>query len=231
MKSAEPRTATGTTRVPEATASLRERLIEDCPDCIKVLDLEGRLLSMNAGGLKALEIRDLGTVLNALWPDFWEGEDRSKAIEAVKAARAGGTGRFTGFFATTHTKTPKWWDVIVSPIFDASGKPEKLLASSRDVTEWKRDETLLKAIINGTAVVTGGEFFRSLVQNLAKGLGVRYSFVAECLPNNRARSLSATTIARCKSSSPRTNLSWKCRRKVISACLCATPGAPSSATS
>jgi PAS domain S-box-containing protein len=190
MKSAAPRTASGTTRIHEDTASLHERLIEDCPDCIKVLDLEGRLLSMNAGGMKALEIHNFDSVLNALWPNFWEGEDRSKALEAVATARAGGVGRFTGFFATAQTKTPKWWDVIVSPIFDASGKPEKLLASSRDVTEWKRDETLLRAIIDGTAAVTGHEFFSSLVHNLAKGLGVRYSFVAECLPNNRARSLS-----------------------------------------
>jgi PAS domain S-box-containing protein len=54
-----------------------------------------------------------------------------------------------------------------------------------------RAERLLKAIIEGTSTVTGKEFFRSLVQNLAKGLGVRYSFVAECLPNHRARSLAA----------------------------------------
>jgi PAS domain S-box-containing protein len=54
-----------------------------------------------------------------------------------------------------------------------------------------RAERLLKAIIDGTSTVTGKEFFHSLVQNLAKGLGVRYSFVAECLPNDRARSLAA----------------------------------------
>jgi formate hydrogenlyase transcriptional activator len=54
-----------------------------------------------------------------------------------------------------------------------------------------RAERLLKAIIDGTSTVTGREFFRSLVQNLAKGLGVRYSFVAECLPSDRARSLAS----------------------------------------
>jgi PAS domain-containing protein len=79
----------------------------------------------------------------------------------------------------------------VSPIFDPAGKPEKLLASSRDVTEWKRDEVLLKAIIEGTCTVTGREFFVSLVKHLAQGLGVRYSFVAECIPNDRSRSLAA----------------------------------------
>ena len=171
--------------------SLRERLIEGCPDCIKVLDLEGRLLSMNAGGMRALEICDLRPVVNAPWQDFWQGDDRNRAVEAVVAARAGGVGRFVGFFPTAQTNKPKWWDVIVSPILGADGKPEKLLASSRDVTEWHRAEILLHAIIDGTAAVTGEAFFRSLVQNLAKGLGVRYSFVAECLPQERAHSLAS----------------------------------------
>jgi formate hydrogenlyase transcriptional activator len=54
-----------------------------------------------------------------------------------------------------------------------------------------RAEQLLHAIIDGTSAVTGKEFFRSLVQNLAKGLEVRYSFVAECLPNDRARALAS----------------------------------------
>lgn len=63
--------------------------------------------------------------------------------------------------------------------------------SPGDGTEPGRAERLLKAIIEGTSTVTGKEFFRSLVQNLSMGLGVRHSFVAECLPNERARSLAA----------------------------------------
>jgi formate hydrogenlyase transcriptional activator len=173
----------------EGDASLAKRLIEGSPDCIKVLDLEGRLLSMNAGGMKVLEICDFDPLLNSQWTNFWDGEDRQSAIEAVATARAGGIGRFTGLFATTQTKTPKWWDVVVSPVFGADGQPEKLLASSRDVTNWKRDQTLLKAIIEGTAAATGAEFFQSVVRHLAESLRVRYSFVAECLPKERARSL------------------------------------------
>ena len=69
---------------------------------------------------------------------------------------------------------------MVSPILNAQGKPEKLLASSRDVTDWKRSQELLGAIINGTSGVTGIAFFRSLVQHLAQGLHVRWAFVAEC---------------------------------------------------
>ena len=55
----------------------------------------------------------------------------------------------------------------------------------------ERAAKLLHAIIEGTAAVSGKEFFRSLVQNLARGLGVRHSFVAECAPNHRAHSLAA----------------------------------------
>jgi PAS domain S-box-containing protein len=166
-------------------------VVEGSPDCIKVLDLDGRLLSMNAGGMVALEICDLAPILNSSWIDFWRGEDREHAREAVAEARNGGIGRFTGFLATTQTKTPRWWDAVVSPIFGPHGTPEKLVASSRDITRWKRSDQLLHAIIDGTSSVTGREFFRSLTENIAKGLGVRYSFVAECLPNGRARSLAA----------------------------------------
>jgi len=56
-------------------------------------------------------------------------------------------------------------------------------------SEWKRSGQLLRAIIEGTSAVTGKDFFYSLVQHLAKGLGVRYSFVTECIDNNRVRSL------------------------------------------
>jgi len=52
-----------------------------------------------------------------------------------------------------------------------------------------RAEDLLRAIIQGTSATTGAQFFRSLVKHLAEGLHVRFAFVAECLPNLRARSL------------------------------------------
>jgi len=58
-----------------------------------------------------------------------------------------------------------------------------------DGAQLRRSEELLRAIIQGTAAVTGTDFFRSLVRHLAEGLHVRWAFVAECLPSLRARSL------------------------------------------
>src|SRR5262245_3853202 len=50
---------------------LKTRMIESSSDCIKVLDLEGRLLSMNAGGMALLEICDFPAIRNSCWVDFW----------------------------------------------------------------------------------------------------------------------------------------------------------------
>src|SRR5436190_17440813 len=189
MKPGASQSKAGHLESPPASADFKTRLIEGSPDCLKVLDLDGRLLSMNAGGMAVLEICDLKPFIGAAWIDFWQGEDRKAAQAAVKAARNGGLGRFVGFFPTTQTRKPMWFDVVVSPILDEDGNPEKLLASSRDVTQWKRAENLLHAIVDGTSTAIGDAYFRSLLQRLSRGLGVRYSFVAECLTGHRARSL------------------------------------------
>src|SRR6266704_4512354 len=65
----------------------------------------------------------------------------------------------------------------------------ELLSASRETTEWKRSEELLRAFAEGTAGVTGREFFRSLARHAARALDVRYAFVAECLAGDRARAL------------------------------------------
>ena len=122
-----------------AEIALRERdaftrsIIDSSADCIKVLDLEGNLLSMESGQ-ELLGIEDIQPFLNTSWIEFWEPRHREAAREAVAAAAAGRTARFVGFFRTFRGE-PKWWDVAVSPIAGADGKRTRLLSVSRDVTE------------------------------------------------------------------------------------------------
>ena len=73
-----------------ASEEFKDRLLACSRDCIKVLDLEGRLVYMNEGGMQSLEICDLAPVLNNCWIDFWEGQDREAARAAVDAARLAG---------------------------------------------------------------------------------------------------------------------------------------------
>ncbi|MBD2101964.1 ATP-binding protein [Leptolyngbya sp. FACHB-261] len=118
---------------------LKRRILESSKDCIKLLTLEGRLLYLNQGGLKLLEINDPASYLNAEWISFWQGEDQEKARAAIAAAKSDQVGRFQGYSPTAKGK-PKWWDVIVTAVQDASGQVAQLLVVSRDITQQKQAE-------------------------------------------------------------------------------------------
>ena len=183
---------------------LASRLIESSRDCIKVLDLKGHLLSINVHGMTALEICDFGPLIGSSWLEFWGGQDREHARAAIEQARQGQIGRFTGYFPTRQTNIPKWWDVSLTAILDKDGKPEKLLAVSRDVTKLKQAEqslrqsheqleqqvavrtrdlvqtgTVLQKVLEGVESKVGEQFFLSLVQQLTTALGVDYAYISE----------------------------------------------------
>ncbi len=119
-------------------ASLR-RMLRSSVDCFKVLDLEGHLLSMSAQGQTALEIDDFTLYENSSWLEFWQEPDRAAVELAIATAKAGEIGKLQGYCPTAKGK-PKWWDVVITPILDAEGKPEQLLAVSRDITDYKQAE-------------------------------------------------------------------------------------------
>jgi PAS domain S-box-containing protein len=62
-------------------------------------------------------------------------------------------------------------------------------AKSNDNQFDVRDGGLLRTLAGATSALAGDEFFRALVQSLARGLGIRWAFVAENLPKSRIRSL------------------------------------------
>ena len=114
-------------------------IVESSPDCIKVLDPAGILLSIN-NGQALLGIADIQPFLNKSWIEFWNDDvDREAAQAAIVTAAAGGQGNFVGFFRTLRGE-PKWWDVRISPILDAESQPVRLLAVSRDVTARRQSE-------------------------------------------------------------------------------------------
>lgn len=102
-------------------------------DCIKVLDLDGRMIFMSEGGMKVMEISDFNDVKGCPWPDFWESDGNLEAQAAIASAQAGRSSHFISK-ADTFAGTSKWWDVSVSPILKADGSPDRILSVSRDMT-------------------------------------------------------------------------------------------------
>ena len=89
---------------------INRRIAESTGDCVKILDLDGRLLYINPEGLRQLELDDASALLNAPLEGPLEGEARHAAQEAierrVEAARAASRSRFEPGQAS------RWFDIV-----------------------------------------------------------------------------------------------------------------------
>lgn len=142
----ENKTPDASNRLPLAVAENSEQLnlsiIQSIGDCVQVLDLAGRLLYMNEVGQGLLGIADIRPFLGTPYVDFCEGRDTDDARKALADAQQGRKGRFVGFAATADG-TQKWWDVVITPIFDRNQEIDRLLVISRDITEQRKATELL----------------------------------------------------------------------------------------
>ena len=117
---------------------LGRHLIEGSSDCVKLLDLDGRLLYVNPAGVGLLDLCGPQDLLGRSWLELWEGEHQGAAREAVNRAKIGQRGSFEGFCRTA-AGVAKWWDVVVTPVTSGSGAIVQLLIVSRDITERRRE--------------------------------------------------------------------------------------------
>jgi signal transduction histidine kinase/ActR/RegA family two-component response regulator len=110
-------------------------VVDASPDCIRILDIDGRIEFMNAHGLALFEVEDFAVLEGQYWPGFWPAEFRPVIEAALEAARIGETRAFQGFCPTA-TGVIKWWDTVISPVFGPGrAEPVRLLVRSRDITE------------------------------------------------------------------------------------------------
>jgi len=107
--------------------------IESSLDSVRVLDLEGRLLFMNRGGLTAFEIEDSTAYSGRLCRSLWPEPAAAQIGIGVETALHGGTHRFEGRCPTARG-VDKWWDVFIAPVHDATGAISAIIATSRDIT-------------------------------------------------------------------------------------------------
>ena len=117
------------------------RIIENSPECIKILEPDGVLTYMSPAGMRMLELDEV-TIKGENILDYLSTQDRAEGVDALARARAGSIGSFHGR-VVTRSGREKWVDAVVSPMLDANGTVDSLLAVSRDISERRAaDEAL-----------------------------------------------------------------------------------------
>ena len=136
------------TEITEAVNALKEveiselfnrSVLESSPDCVKVLDLQGRIEYMNHNGLCQMEIDDFSTFKNTDWTTIFGIDNELLARASINKALKGESSKFTALCPTAKGN-PKWWDVVVTPLCKTEGYVHQILSVSRDVTEAKKAE-------------------------------------------------------------------------------------------
>ena len=116
------------------TAAFLRSVLAASTDCIKVIELDGRLSFMSDGGMKVMEISDFNAVRGCPWPELLKQDGPERAREAIEAAKRGETTHFEAP-ADTFRGAPRHWSISVSPIPGPDGETARILSVSRDHTE------------------------------------------------------------------------------------------------
>jgi PAS domain S-box-containing protein len=175
---------------------LNRRILASSADCIKVVNLDGRVEFVSDGGATILELDDSAQVTGKSWTDLWPEAERAKVLAAMEEAKRGDTARFEGP-APTAKGSPRWWDVVVTPISGADGRPEKLLAVSRDVTETRETQRRLREL-NETLESRVAERTRELSESQRRFQGIFDSalqFMALLDPDGTVVEVNRTALA------------------------------------
>jgi PAS domain S-box-containing protein len=83
-------------------------------------------------------------------------------------------------------------------IRNEDGVPYRMVGLDTDVTRLKRVQTVLDAVVEGTAGAHGDAFFQAMVQHFARALEVDRAFITECAdePTTRVRTLAVWSRAK-----------------------------------
>lgn len=125
------------------TRALRESenrhrlLIENSPVSIHEIGLDGRISSMNPAGLAMLGLKEESEVQGSLYLQTVGSHDRERIEELLRRAYSGETNRFEFAGSGLHGQT---YAACLVPIKQKSGKVEKVMGITEDITERKHAE-------------------------------------------------------------------------------------------
>ncbi|MBP1886663.1 PAS domain S-box protein [Sinorhizobium mexicanum] len=120
----------------EAQAFIRS-IFDSSPDCVRVLDLEGRPLLMNKAGRRLFGHGEGDPLTKTTWDVIGSDADAQKVLKGWTKVKTGETARFE-ISVRDAEDTERCMDVIAAPIMGSEEKPVRMLTIWRDITDAKR---------------------------------------------------------------------------------------------
>jgi PAS domain S-box-containing protein len=131
----------------EALGEKFKVLTNASPDCIKLFNLENKIVYMNPGGLEEHRFKSLEDAIGFDWTESivpgQREEIRRKIKESVEERRAVSL----DVEHLSQYATREWCSLIVSPVFDDAGKVKYFVGISRDITDRRQSEERMKKYI------------------------------------------------------------------------------------
>ncbi len=160
-----------------------QALFENSSEAVLLTDARGVVLAANAAAATLLG-ESVPEICGRIWHEHIAPDDSQ--LQHLLAARDRGEGFNGELQLLRRDGETRRVEISYARYFDAMGQ-EKASLIMRDVTESRRAEKTLRAVIEGTAAATGADFFHSLVRHLADAMEVKYTFITECLNVENAR--------------------------------------------
>lgn len=126
------------------------------------------------------------------WKAMIHPEDLPRVENGLQAVLDGFTTRFESEHRVQHSDGGTRWVLSrATAVRNAMGQAYRVIGVDADITQFKRVESIIMHVAEGTATATGDGFFQCLVRSFAAALGVRMAFITECLdtPATRVRAL------------------------------------------
>jgi diguanylate cyclase (GGDEF)-like protein/PAS domain S-box-containing protein len=123
----------------EAALAASERfmrtVVESQPECLKVCDPEGLLMSMNAAGLAILGLDSVAPLLGRDPSLLVDERDRPNYLRAQAEAANGKTTDWIEFGITTPGGLRRWMEGRATPLANSDGTTSSVLWTTRDLTD------------------------------------------------------------------------------------------------
>ena len=134
-------------------------ILENEPECVKLMDAEGFLLDMNPAGLAMIEADDLDEVIGAKVIDIIDEPYRPAYDQLVENVFKGKDGRME-FTITGLKGTQRWLETHAVPFRNADQEIISLLAVTRDITKRKmaeeNEKQLTQKLLKGAEIAHFG---------------------------------------------------------------------------